>query len=141
MNQTQHDIFHGLGIEIKFAKETDFLKIAETLTRIGIASKKDENTLFQSCHILHKQGRYAVLHFKEMFILDGKPSTISEEDLARRNKIARLLEDRELLELVYPEKSEIPMATLSQIKIVKFKDKPNRTLKAKYTIGQKKKST
>lgn len=88
----EHDIFNGKGVEIRIGEEDDFLKIRETLTRIGVASRK-EKTLYQSCHILHKQGRYAIVHFKELFELDGKPSNFSEEDRGRRNTIAKLLED------------------------------------------------
>lgn len=130
------DIFRGVGVEISFKEKEDFLKIKETLTRIGIASKKD-NTLFQSCHILHKQGRYAILHFKELFILDGKPATITEDDYGRRNTIVNLLAEWKLVTLVDTEKSLDPIAPLNQIKIVAHKDKPKWNLTSKYNVGKK----
>lgn len=114
----------------------DFLKIKETLTRIGIASKKD-NTLYQSCHILHKQGKYAIVHFKELFLLDGKKSDFSEDDKARRNTIANLLEEWELLEIENPSQTEEPVASMGTIKILPFKEKENWNLVAKYSIGRK----
>lgn len=125
-------------IEVKIAEEEDFLKIKETLTRIGIASKKD-NTLFQSCHILHKQGKYYIVHFKELFILDGKPSNFTEEDKSRRNTIVTLLQEWGLIKIVEPEKVKEPKAPMNQIKIVAFKDKPNWILEPKYNIGRTKK--
>lgn len=128
------DIFRGLGIEITFEKQDDFLKIAETLTRIGISSRKDQ-TLFQSCHILHKQGRYAILHFKEMFILDGKKNTITNDDLARRNTIVKLLEEWKLLKINNPELIQDLQAGLNQIKIISHADKKNWILTPKYSIG------
>jgi hypothetical protein len=130
------DIFQGLGVPIKLINPEDFLKIKETLTRIGIASNKDK-TLYQSCHILHKQGQYAVFHFKEMFLLDGKPSNFSEEDLSRRNTIANLLHDWELYDLVDEKNSATPVAPLSQIKILKNGEKKDWKLVAKYTVGKK----
>lgn len=131
-----HDIFNGKGVEIKIGEEDDFLKIKETLTRIGVASKKDK-TLYQSCHILHKQGRYAIVHFKELFELDGKFSNFSEEDKERRNAIAKLLDDWGLVRIVDQKKAQ-PTATLNQIKILPFKDKREWNLVAKYSIGTKK---
>lgn len=128
------DIFRGLGIEITFERQDDFLKIAETLTRIGISSRKDQ-TLFQSCHILHKQGRYAILHFKEMFILDGKKNTITDDDLARRNTIVKLLEEWKLLKINTPELIQDLQAGLNQIKIISHADKKNWILTPKYSIG------
>ena len=124
-------------VEVKIAEEEDFLKIKETLTRIGIASRKD-NTLYQSCHIFHKQGHYYIVHFKEMFKIDGKPFTFSEEDIARRNKIVTLLQDWGLLKIVDPDKVKSPMATMSQIKIINHKEKGEWKLESKYNIGRKK---
>lgn len=120
-------------------KEDDFLKVKETLTRIGIASRKDK-TLYQSCHILHKQGRYYIVHFKELFGLDGKPSNIVESDIARRNAIAKLLQEWELIDLVDKSilESEL-MAPISQIKILPYKEKDEWNLVAKYNIGKRKK--
>ena len=120
-------------LEVKLASPDDFLKIRETLTRIGVASKKDQ-TLFESCHILHKQGKYYVVHFKEMFNLDSKQSDISENDIQRRNTIAGLLQDWNLLTIVDTKKAQ-DKAPISQIKIVSFSDKPNWTLVPKYSIG------
>jgi hypothetical protein len=120
-------------LEIKFKESDDFLKIKETLTRIGIASKRD-NKLFQSCHILHKQSRYYLVHFKELFKLDGKPTDISENDIDRRNTIAKLLSEWGLLELINPIGNTVPM---SQIKIISFKDKENWELVPKYNLGGK----
>lgn len=125
-------------IEVKIAEEEDFLKIKETLTRIGVASRKD-NKLFQSCHILHKQGKYYIVHFKELFILDGKPSNFIEEDKGRRNTIINLLQEWELIKVVDPDKIKEPKAPMSQIKIIPFKEKNNWTLEPKYNIGRKKK--
>ena len=122
-------------IEVTLAEKDDFLKVRETLTRIGVAAKKD-NVLYQSCHILHKQGKYYIVHFKELFSLDGKPSSIIENDIARRNTIANLLEEWGLIKLVSPDKE--PVAPLSQIKIIAFKDKNEWELVAKYNIGKKK---
>lgn len=132
-----NDIFKGVGVEVGLKEREDFLKIKETLTRIGVASKKDK-TLFQSCHILHKQGRYAIVHFKELFVLDGKPSSMTEDDTARRNTIANLLSEWGLVELTSKEASKAPVANLSQIKIVPFKEKPEWNLVSKYQIGKAK---
>lgn len=125
-------------IEVTLAEKDDFLKVRETLTRIGVAAKK-ENVLYQSCHILHKQGKYYIVHFKELFALDGKPSSIVENDVARRNAIINLLEEWGLIKVVEPDKIKDPKAPLSQIKIIAFKDKNNWELVAKYNIGKKKK--
>lgn len=133
----EHDIFNGKGVEIRIGEEDDFLKIRETLTRIGVASRK-EKTLYQSCHILHKQGRYAIVHFKELFELDGKPSNFSEEDRGRRNTIAKLLEDWGLVKIYNTEAAAAPIAPLSQIKILPFREKDEWTLVQKYNIGAKK---
>lgn len=124
-------------VEVKFAEEEDFLKIKETLTRIGVASRK-EKKLYQSCHIFHKQGKYYIVHFKEMFLIDGKPSDFSEEDKGRRNKIVQLLQEWGLLKVVEPEKVTDPMASMSQIKIINHKEKNEWTLEAKYNMGRKK---
>ena len=124
-------------IEVRLKQEDGFLKIKETLTRIGVASRKDQK-LYQSCHILHKQGKYYIVHFKELFALDGKPSSFLEEDVARRNTIANLLAEWELVELIDPEKSKEPVALISQIKVLPFKEKDQWELVAKYNIGKKK---
>lgn len=131
------DIFHGKGVEIRLKEEDDFLKVKETLTRIGVASRK-EDILYQSCHILHKQGRYAIVHFKELFELDGKASNFSDEDRGRRNVIAKLLQDWGLLEIVDEESVASPVAPMSQIKILPYKEKGNWELVSKYAIGKKK---
>ena len=124
-------------LEISFKENDDFLKIRETLTRIGVASRK-EKTLYQSCHILHKRGKYYLVHFKELFALDGKESSITENDLARRNAIARLLEEWDLLSILDEEKSSTPLAPMSQIKVLPHKEKPEWNLVAKYNIGNAK---
>ena len=124
-------------IEVTLNEPDDFLKVRETLTRIGIASRKDK-TLYQSCHVLHKQGRYYIVHFKELFALDGKPANFDQGDLARRNTIANLLNDWGLIKLVDENRSANPVAPMSQIKIIPHKDKDEWTLEAKYTIGRKK---
>lgn len=123
-------------IEVTLKQPEDFLKIRETLTRIGVASKKD-NKLFQSCHILHKKGKFYIVHFKSMFALDGKPSTLSEDDTARTNTIANLLAQWGLLTIVDPAKTASPVCSLAQIKIIPFRDKANWQLVPKYTIGRK----
>lgn len=124
-------------IEVTLNEKDDFLKVRETLTRIGVASKK-EQILYQSCHILHKRGQYYVVHFKELFALDGKPTDISESDLARRNAIANLLEDWGLVKLVNPVQTEMPEPMfLSQIKIISHKEKNEWQLVPKYNIGKK----
>ena len=126
-------------IEVKLDEPDDFLKVRETLTRIGIASRK-EKTLFQSCHILHKQGKYYIVHFKELFALDGKTTNFSENDEARRNTIANLLAEWELIELVETNKSSDPIVPLSQLKILSFKEKDEWELTPKYNIGNKRDS-
>jgi hypothetical protein len=123
-------------IEVRLKEADDFLKVRETLTRIGIASRKDK-TLFQSCHILHKQGKYYIVHFKELFALDGKASNFSENDKARRNTIANLLAEWELISLANAEKTEEPTVPLSQLKILSFKEKDEWELTPKYNIGNK----
>jgi hypothetical protein len=122
-------------IEVGLNEQEDFLKIKETLTRIGVASRKD-NTLYQSCHILHKQGKYYIVHFKELFMLDGKPSNFSEEDRGRRNTIAKLLEQWGLLKVINEQMME-DQAPISQIKIIPHKEKDNWNLVAKYNIGKR----
>ena len=124
-------------VEVLLEKEDDFLKVRETLTRIGVASRKT-NTLFQSCHILHKQGKYYIVHFKELFALDGKPFTFSEEDTGRRNSIANLLDEWGLVKLVDKVKSSEPVVPVTKIKIIPFKEKSDWELVAKYNIGKKK---
>lgn len=124
-------------VEVRIAEEQDFLKIKETLTRIGVASRKDKK-LYQSCHILHKQGRYYIVHFKELFALDGKTADFSEEDKGRRNTISNLLQDWELIKIVDSKQIESPRAPMSQIKILPHKEKSDWELVAKYNIGRKK---
>lgn len=130
-------------LEVKLFSDEDFLKVRETLSRIGVASRKDRFSnqskpkLFQSCHILHKQNRYYIVHFKELFALDGKQTDFSENDKGRRNTIAKFLEQWGLVQIVKPEMAKEPSAPLSQIKIIQFEDKPNWELCTKYTIGKK----
>ncbi len=124
-------------IEVRLGEEDDFLKVRETLTRIGVASRKDK-TLYQSCHILHKQGKYYIVHFKELFALDGKPSDFSTEDKGRRNTIVKLLSDWGLIVVVDPNKIVDPQTPLNQIKILPFKEKNEWSLVTKYNIGRKK---
>ena len=124
-------------VEVTLAEKDDFLKVRETLTRIGVASKKDK-TLYQSCHILHKRGQYYIVHFKELFALDGKPTDISENDLSRRNAIVNLLEDWGLLTIVDKKQTETPEPIfLSQVKIISHKEKLEWQLTPKYNIGKK----
>jgi hypothetical protein len=123
--------------EVELNDDDDFLKIRETLTRIGIASRKDK-TLFQSCHILHKRGKYYIVHFKELFALDGKTTNFNENDLGRRNAIVNLLGEWGLLNLVDAKKTTEPVVPLSQVKIITYSDKKNWNLVAKYNIGNKK---
>jgi hypothetical protein len=142
------DIFRGVGVEISLISPDNFLKVCETLSRIGVSSRKDK-ILYQSCHILHKReysilegggksyvSRYAILHFKELFILDGKPTDICENDYGRRNVIARLLEEWKLVKVLNAG-SLMPLAPLHQIKIITHKEKPEWQLIPKYTIGKK----
>ena len=123
-------------VEVTLNEPDDFLKVRETLTRIGVASRK-EKKIYQSCHILHKQGRYFIVHFKELFALDGKPSNFSDSDISRRNTIANLLAEWGLLTLVTPDLSKQPVAPISQIKVLPFKEKDQWNLTAKYNIGKK----
>ena len=123
-------------LEISLKEPDDFLKVRETLSRIGVASRK-ERKLYQSCHILHKQGRYYIVHFKELFALDGKETNLSENDIARRNTIAKLLDDWDLVKLLGTAE---PVAPLSQIKVLSYREKEDWTLETKYNIGKKKES-
>ena len=126
-------------VEVTLVEADDFLKVRETLTRIGVASKKDK-TLYQSCHILHKQGKYYIVHFKELFALDGKPTDLTENDLSRRNAIAKLLQDWGLIKVVIATQIETPVPIfISQIKIISNKEKNEWQLVPKYNIGSKKK--
>lgn len=123
-------------VEVTLENEDDFLKVKETLTRIGVASKKNK-TLYQSCHILHKQGKYYIVHFKELFALDGKPSDFSEEDRGRRNAIAKLVDEWGLVKIVDKNQIKEPITPISQIKILPYKEKEEWNLVAKYNIGRK----
>ena len=123
-------------VEVTLGEPDDFLKVRETLTRIGVASRK-EKKIYQSCHILHKQGKYYIVHFKELFALDGKNTNFSTNDLQRRNRIAQLLSDWGLIGIVDSEKVK-DLAALNQIKVLSFKDKNDWTLESKYNIGRKK---
>ena len=124
-------------VECLLNEPDDFLKVRETLTRIGVASRKDK-IIYQSCHILHKQGRYFIVHFKELFALDGKPTNFSENDQARRNTIANLLAEWGLIKLINPEEISELVVPLNQLKILAFKEKDLWELTAKYNIGSKK---
>ena len=123
-------------VEVLLKDDDDFLKIRETLTRIGVASHKNK-TLYQSCHILHKQGKYYIVHFKELFALDGKPSNFGDDDIGRRNTIANLLAEWGLIKLVSDEKTKEPIAPLNQIKVLPYEDKAEWNLETKYNIGKK----
>tara|TARA_Y100000401_G_C8263059_1_gene194331 strand:- start:303 stop:701 length:399 start_codon:yes stop_codon:yes gene_type:complete len=123
-------------VEVTLKESDDFLKVKETLTRIGVASRKDK-TLYQSCHILHKQQKYYIVHFKELFALDGKPYNFSDTDVARRNTIANLLEEWNLVKLVNVDKTKEPTLPLNQLKILSFSEKDEWTLTPKYNIGKK----
>ena len=126
-------------LEVGLKEPDDFLKVRETLSRIGVASRK-ERKLYQSCHILHKQGRYYIVHFKELFALDGKKTNLSENDIGRRNTIAHLLQDWGLIVIIGEaiDVTSLPMAPLSQIKVLSFSEKNEWTLETKYNIGKKK---
>jgi hypothetical protein len=123
-------------IEITLDKEDDFLKIRETLTRVGVSSKT-EKKLYQSCHILHKRGKFYIVHFKELFALDGLPTDLDDADIGRRNTIANLIDEWKLATLVDPKKASDPILSLAQLKIIPFKDKLEWELIPKYTIGRK----
>jgi hypothetical protein len=124
-------------LEVTLNEKDDFLKVRETLTRIGVASKK-EKILYQSCHILHKQSKYYIVHFKELFSLDGKPTDLTENDIARRNTVTNLLSDWGLIKIVNKEQSAEPIVSLSQVKIISHKEKGDWQLVPKYNIGVKK---
>ena len=129
------DIFDGLGVEIRLKTKEDFLKVKETLTRVGVSSKK-EKKLFQSCHILHKRGRYAIMHFKEMFLMDDLDSDISDDDIARRNTIVKLLVEWGLVEAIDPEEYKEPQLSLARLKIIPHSEKKDWQLIPKYHIGK-----
>lgn len=129
------DIFEGLGVEVKLKNEQDFLKVKETLTRIGVSSKTDKK-LYQSCHILHKRGRYAIMHFKEMFVLDGLESDMSVDDLGRRNTIVKLLVEWGLVDVIDSAKYAEPQLSLARLKIIPHKEKKDWNLIPKYHIGK-----
>jgi len=135
MNELNTDWHPEKMLEVQLKEPDDFLKVRETLTRIGVASRKDKK-LFQSCHILHKQGRYFIVHFKELFALDGKKANLSDNDLERRNTIAQLLSDWGLIAILNTAVAE-KKAPLSQIKVLAFKEKGEWDLQAKYNIGKK----
>lgn len=140
-----NDVIESL-IEVTLNSPDDFLKVRETLTRIGVSSKKDK-TLYQSCHILHKrdkitkQSRYYIVHFKELFKLDGKPTQFTDDDVARRNTIANILSEWKLVTLVDKQKSSTPVCSISTIQIVPFKEKVDWKLETKYNIGSSKKKS
>lgn len=129
----EEDVFRGVGVEVRLKERDDFLKVKETLTRIGVPSRH-EKTLYQSCHILHKRGRYSIVHFKELFYLDGKPTSLSDDDIARRNKIALMLRDWGLVEIVDEEKTKENDCNVP-IKVLPYKEKRDWKLVAKYSIG------
>lgn len=139
----EKNLFKGLGVEVDILDQDNFLKIKETLTRIGISSKKSR-TLFQSCHILHKKdkidgkSRYAILHFKELFALDGKLNSVETSDIGRRNTITNLLEEWGLVKILNPSVTEDPIEALNRIKIISYKEKDSWELESKYTVGNKK---
>jgi hypothetical protein len=135
MNQSE-DLFKGLGIRVRLKQPDDFLKVRETLTRIGVASERTK-TLYQSCHILHKRGEYAICHFKEMFVFDGKASTCDDEDLDRRDTVANLLASWGLVELLDPLESDFPRTDMSLVKIIPFRERSEWTLERKYNLGKK----
>ena len=135
MNELDNSWHPEKMLEVQLKEPDDFLKVRETLTRIGVASRKDKK-LFQSCHILHKQGRYFIVHFKELFLLDGKKANLEESDVARRNTIATLMSDWGLVDIQNTEVTK-PLAPLRQIKIIPFKEKTQWELCPKYNIGNK----
>lgn len=129
------NVFSGLGVRVRLKNEDDFLKVRETLTRIGIASNKDKK-LYQSAHILHKRGEYAIMHFKEMFVLDGRDTEVPQEDIDRRNVIASLLEEWGLVEIIDKDKVEDASEVVPNFKILPYREKESWTLVPKYTIGR-----
>lgn len=134
VNDEPVDLFRGFGVEVELSKSDSFNIVRESLTRIGVASK-NENVLYQSAHILHKQGRYSIVHFKEMFALDGKPSSLTDNDVERRNTIVNLLVQWGLVKIIGEPLAKV--APISQIKIISYKDKANWQCVAKYSIGNK----
>ena len=141
MNQTtepQINWSQDQMVEVRLSEPDDFLKVRETLTRIGVASRK-EKKLYQSCHILHKQGRYFIVHFKELFALDGKYANLTSNDIQRRNRITKLLTDWNLIQIV-DENSILDIAPLNQIKVLPYKEKSERVLEQKYNIGKRPKA-
>lgn len=136
INEVEYKWSSEKMVEIKLNEPDDFLKVRETLTRIGVASRK-EKKLYQSCHILHKQGKYYIVHFKELFALDGKRANLTVNDVQRRNRIIQLICDWDLVEIINPEQIE-DVAPLSQIKVLGYSEKSEWTLEAKYNIGKKK---
>jgi hypothetical protein len=132
---SESDVFRGYGVPVSLPDDDAFLKVRETLQRIGVASRK-EKVLYQSAHILHKQGKYAILHFKELFALDGKPTDFTEDDRSRRNAITSLLEEWDLIKILDKSKAE-PKAPMNHIKVLTFKEKNEWQLKAKYSVGRK----
>jgi hypothetical protein len=147
-SEMKQEIFRGFGVEIRLSSPENFLKIKETLTRIGVSSRK-EKSLYQSCHILHKTdrdvepnvSRYAILHFKELFALDGKQHVIDNDDIARRNTIVTLLEEWNLLEVIEHKKAEDPVMPIGKIKVLSHKEKPQWKLVPKYQVGNKRGNT
>jgi hypothetical protein len=138
-NDKEGDVFRGYGVRINLKDPVDFLKIKETLTRIGMPKYPDQK-LFQSCHIFHKRGSYAIMHFKELFAFDGKHSDTDEDDIAKRNLIVKLLNEWNLLDIEDPEfleEGNNPIAHISNVRVVPFKDKSNWTFISKYDIGRK----
>ena len=131
------DIFEGYGVEVKLNDPENFLKIKETLTRMGVSSK-NQNKLYQSCHILHKRGRYAILHFKELLALDGLESDADETDIGRRNVITALLAEWGLLDIIDKAKASEPVISIKQLKIIPHKEKTQWELIPKYHVGKKK---
>lgn len=138
-DNSQIDVFGGLGVEVEL-NPNDFLKVVETLTRIGVVTRNaDENEkrkLIQSCHLLHKRGKYAILHFKELFLIDGKDADFSENDEMRRNTIARLLEEWGLVKIVDKTSLVLGYVSLNKVRIIPFAEKKNFVLESKYTIGK-----
>lgn len=139
MDEIKLEEFLGKLVSVTLTKPENFLFVKETLTRIGIASKT-EKKLFQSCHILKKRNKFYIMHFKELFLLDGKPSNFTDEDLARRNMIVHLLSEWGLVRVDDPNKIENPMGSMSQVKIIPFKEKEEWQLESKYQIGNKRKN-
>lgn len=133
----EDDLFRGCGVEISLKSKDDFLIVCETLTRIGIISIS-KKTIYQSCHLLHKRGRYSILHFKELFKLDGKPSSLEENDIARRNTIVNMLAEWKLINIIDLEKCKAPIANPGEVRVISHGDKKNWDLVSKYQIGVKK---